>query len=57
MRNLAANPRPQGNKKLKGQPGFRIRFADYRIIYNIDDDILTVFILIIGIEKKSMNNV
>ena len=52
MQNLAANPRPHGYKKLKGRPGFRIRVADYRIIYNIDDDILTVFILIIGHRKE-----
>jgi len=33
--NLAKNPRPAGYKKLKGRDGFRIRVADYRIIYDI----------------------
>jgi mRNA interferase RelE/StbE len=51
LQNLAVNPRPQGYKKLKGRPGFRIRVADYRIIYNIEDNILTVFVLIIAHRK------
>lgn len=48
LQNLATNPRPQGYKKLKGRPSFRIRVGDYRVIYNIDDNILTVFVLLIG---------
>jgi mRNA interferase RelE/StbE len=45
---LAVNPRPAGYKKLKGLPGYRIRQGDYRIIYDIKDHILTVFILSVG---------
>lgn len=48
LQDLAINPRPQGSKKLKGRQGFRVRIGDYRIIYNINDNILTVFILAIG---------
>jgi mRNA interferase RelE/StbE len=48
LQNLAANPRPHGYKRLKGRQGFRVRVGDYRIIYNIEDNILTVFVLIIG---------
>ena len=48
LQDLANNPRPQGCKKLKGRQGFRVRVGDYRIIYNINDNILTVFILAIG---------
>lgn len=48
LQNLAVNPRPQGYKKLKGRPGYRIRVGDYRIIYSINDNILTVYILAIG---------
>ncbi len=51
LQNLAINPRPHGYKKLKGRPGFRIRVADYRIIYNTKDNILTVFVLTIGHRK------
>jgi len=48
LKDLAADPRPYGYKKLKGRPGYRIRIGDYRIIYQVKDNILTVFILIIG---------
>jgi mRNA interferase RelE/StbE len=51
LKELAANPRPHGYKKLKGRPGYRIRVGDYRIIYQVKDNILTVFILIIGNRK------
>lgn len=34
---LANNPIPEGVKKLKGEEGYRIRVADYRIIYTIED--------------------
>ncbi len=48
LQDLANNPRPQGYKKLNARQGFRVRIGDYRIIYNIHDNILTVFILAIG---------
>lgn len=43
---LEANPRPHGVKKLAGAIGdYRIRVADYRVLYVIDDKkrIVTVF--------------
>jgi mRNA interferase RelE/StbE len=52
LKNLANDPRPFGYKKLKGRPGYRIRVGDYRIIYQIKDNILTVFILIIGHRRE-----
>jgi len=42
MLNLEENPRPFGNKKLKGRNAYRIREGDYRIIYEIEDKIITV---------------
>ncbi len=45
---LTKNPRPYGYKKLKGRRGYRLREGDYRIIYDINDNILTVFILAAG---------
>jgi mRNA interferase RelE/StbE len=51
LKELAVNPRPHGYKKLKGRPGYRVRVGDYRIIYSIQDNILTVFILAIGNRK------
>jgi len=48
---LADNPRPVGYKKLKGRNGFRIRVADYRIIYEILDDVLLVEVVDLGHRK------
>lgn len=45
---LAKNPRPNGCKKLKGRTGYRIRQGDYRVIYDVKDEIITVFILAAG---------
>ena len=39
---LSSNPRPDGCKKLKGRDDYRVRIGDYRILYFIDDDIVTV---------------
>lgn len=49
--NLANNPRPAGYKKLKGRDSYRIRVADYRIIYEIFDDILLVDVIDLGHRK------
>ncbi|GGF19023.1 type II toxin-antitoxin system RelE family toxin [Flavobacterium limi] len=48
---LAENPRPNGYKKLKGRPGYRIRVGDYRIIYEIFDDILVIDVIDLGHRK------
>lgn len=48
---LADIPRPQGYKKLKGRDGFRIRVANYRIIYDIFDNILSVDVIDLGHRK------
>jgi mRNA interferase RelE/StbE len=52
LKELAADPRPYGYKKLKGRPGYRVRVGDYRIIYQVKDNILTVFVLIIGHRRE-----
>lgn len=45
---LADNPRPAGCRKLSGRPGYRIRVGDYRVVYDIHDQIVTVEIIEIG---------
>jgi mRNA interferase RelE/StbE len=45
---LAVDPRPQGYKKLKDRNAYRIRVSDYRIIYEIQDDILVVDVIDLG---------
>lgn len=49
--NLQENPRPQGCKKLKGRDGYRIRIADYRVIYEVFDSELIIDIIDLGHRK------
>ncbi len=50
--NLAENPRPNGCKKLKGKESYRIREGDFRIIYEIEDEILFIMVIKIGHRKE-----
>lgn len=34
---LRENPRPAGTEKLTGQAAHRIRIANYRVLYTVDD--------------------
>ena len=52
LNSLASNPRPNGYLKLKGRDAYRIRVADYRIIYEIKDEKLIVLIISIGHRKN-----
>jgi mRNA interferase RelE/StbE len=45
---LALNPRPEGYKKLKGTEAYRIRSGNYRIIYEIHDNIITIVVIDVG---------
>ncbi|WP_414518967.1 type II toxin-antitoxin system RelE family toxin [Nostoc sp. PCC 9305] len=50
---LATEPRPNGVKKLKGKENaYRIRIGDYRIIYDIFDDLLVVNVVEVGHRKN-----
>lgn len=42
---LAENPRHSGVKKLKNSPYYRARVSNYRIIYDIQDNVVTVMVL------------
>ena len=45
---LSADPRPRGCEKISGQDRFRIRQGSYRIVYSIQDDELTIWVVKIG---------
>jgi len=49
---LANQPRPPGCKKLKGRSGYRIREGNYRVIYEINDQILTITVIEAGNRKE-----
>ena len=48
IQGLAADPRPAGSEKLSGDEKYRIRQGDYRILYEIIDDILVVTVVKVG---------
>jgi mRNA interferase RelE/StbE len=45
---LETNPRPQRAKKLQGRDEYRIRAGDYRILYSINDEIVTITVVQVG---------
>jgi mRNA interferase RelE/StbE len=48
---LSSEPRPMGCIKLKKREGWRIRSGDYRVIYEINDDLRSINILHVGHRK------
>ncbi len=53
IRNLAQNPRSSGVKKLSGNYDlYRARMGNYRIIYEIKDDVLIIVIVLVGHRKQ-----
>jgi len=50
---LADEPRPSGVKKLEGNDSlYRIRVNDYRVIYQIQDDVLLVTVVKAGHRRE-----
>ncbi len=48
---LAENPRPPGAEKLTGQERYRIRQGNYRVVYSIQDEGVTVWVVKVGHRK------
>jgi mRNA interferase RelE/StbE len=51
IKGLAKNPRPWGCEKLTGQERYQLRQGQYRIVYSIQDDELTVWVVKVGHRK------
>jgi mRNA interferase RelE/StbE len=49
---LASNPLPPVAKKLVGRDNYRLRVSDYRIVYSIHENILTVKIVSVGHRRE-----
>ncbi|MGL4743457.1 MAG: type II toxin-antitoxin system RelE family toxin [Dermatophilaceae bacterium] len=46
---LRENPRPRGASQLVGGAGeWRVRTGDYRVVYDIRDDVLVVLVVAVG---------
>jgi len=49
---LAQDPRPLGCQKLSGQERYRIRQGNYRIVYEIADEIKIVRVVKVGHRRE-----
>jgi mRNA interferase RelE/StbE len=51
IKTLENDPRPPGSEKLTGQERYRLRQGRYRIVYSIQDDELTIWIVKVSHRK------
>jgi mRNA interferase RelE/StbE len=51
IESLSEDPLPKGCEKLTGQERYRLRLGRYRIVYSIQDDELTVWVVKVGHRK------
>ena len=49
---LTGNPRPPGALKLSGQERYRLRQGCYRILYSIQDEVLTIWVVKVAHRKN-----
>ena len=45
---LAKKPRSSKTKKLKGEKLYRLRVGNYRVIYDIQDNLMLIFVVKLG---------
>jgi mRNA interferase RelE/StbE len=55
---LSEDPRPHGVRTLKGKRGdyLRLRVGDYRVIYQVQQEILTVLVIRVGHRREVYRN-
>lgn len=52
LESLSDDPRPPGVKKLSGADRtYRIRIGDYRVVYEIEDEVLLVLVIRVAHRK------
>ena len=52
IESLADNPFPEGAIRLRGREEWRIRQGDYRILYMVEPEIVTVFVVKVGHRRE-----
>lgn len=52
IENLGSDPRPTGGEKLTGHELYRVRQGNYRILYSIQDNELTIWVIKVGHRKE-----
>jgi mRNA interferase RelE/StbE len=54
IKSLAENPRPSGCRKITGTKNdWRIRVGDYRIIYEVDDNVRVLKVMRVGDRREA----
>ena len=53
---LADDPRPPQSRKLSGSEKYRLRCGIYRVLYEIQDDVLVVCVVKVGHRKHVYRN-
>jgi mRNA interferase RelE/StbE len=53
---LAKNPRSSKTKKLKGEKLYRLRVGNYRVIYDIQDNLMLIFVVKLGYRSDIYRN-
>jgi len=51
IQNLSEYPHPVGSIKLSNQEKYRLRIGNYCVLYKVEDNILTIFIIKVGHRK------
>jgi mRNA interferase RelE/StbE len=52
IKDLANDPYPTGAVRLKGREEWRIRQGDYRILYLVEEQIVTIFVVKVGHRRE-----
>ena len=50
---LSEDPRPPQSLKLSGEEKYRIRCGDYRVLYAIEDKVLTVYVVKVAHRREA----
>ena len=52
IKSLSDDPHPIGSIQLTNQEKFRLRVGNYRILYKVEENILTLFVIKVGHRKN-----
>ena len=53
---LGEEPRPYGARPVRGTPFLRIRSGDYRIIYEVREDVLLILVVRVAHRREAYRN-
>ena len=57
IKGLANNPYPENSVRLKGRSELRIRQGSYRILYTVEEEVVTVYIVKVAHRKEVYKNI